>query len=169
MARDVQPARPRNCRTCGLSEPDVHFLPRPRWRCVDCIIERRRSPIPKSRSVHEVLERRRARRVKTDRSSDAPEHLSYVRDLACVISNASCVSARCHAHHVRNGTGGGTAKKPSDRWAVPLCAFHHAEIHQVGWRTFEVRYGVDLRETAEHIAARSPHLKAERADDGTGI
>jgi hypothetical protein len=48
--------------------------------------------------------------------------------------------------------------KPDDRWTVPLCSRHHGEGHQSGWRTFEAKYGVDLRRQAERLAALSPAL-----------
>ncbi len=63
-----------------------------------------------------------------------------------------------HAHHVRAGTGGGTAMKPPDRWAVPLCPAHHSEGHTGGWITFERKYSVTLRAVAEALASQSPHI-----------
>lgn len=54
--------------------------------------------------------------------------------------------------------------KPSDRWAVSLCAMHHREQHRIGEPAFERRYGVDLRSLAAEFARRSPHwLKLRRA------
>ncbi|QGN56544.1 hypothetical protein GKE62_17800 [Novosphingobium sp. Gsoil 351] len=61
--------------------------------------------------------------------------------------------------HVRTGTDGGIALKPSDRWTISLCRAHHAEQHQIGEPAFEIRYGLDLVALAEVFARRSPHRR----------
>jgi hypothetical protein len=60
--------------------------------------------------------------------------------------------------HVRAGTDGGIALKPSDHWAISLCSFHHAEQHRIGEATFEKLHGIDLQAIAEEFAGASPHL-----------
>jgi hypothetical protein len=62
------------------------------------------------------------------------------------------------AHQVGNGTGGGIGVKPGRAWTVPLFAPHHAEGHQTGRRTFEIKYRVNLCWRAERLAELSPHL-----------
>ena len=52
------------------------------------------------------------------------------------------------AHHERRGTGGGTGRKPPDAAALPLCVEHHVLGHQMGWATFEKKFGVDLKMVA---------------------
>ena len=59
--------------------------------------------------------------------------------------------------HVRTGTDGGLALKPSDRWAISLCRGHHREQHQIGEGEFQKRYGIDLYELAIEFARRSPN------------
>jgi hypothetical protein len=88
-----------------------------------------------------------------------PAHLAWIRTLGCLVPG--CAHRPVDAHHVRTCTGGGMGKKPGDEWCIPLCHTHHMAGHQMGWRTFEARYGLDLREAAECFAARSPAL----ADD----
>ncbi len=74
------------------------------------------------------------------------QHLAFVRQLPCV---ACGYRAPSEAAHVRTGTDGGTGTKPSDRYAVPLCASRttilgeryfiegcHARQHRVGELTF---------------------------------
>jgi hypothetical protein len=39
-----------------------------------------------------------------------------------------------------------------------MCAKHHAEGHNIGWRIFQDRHGLDLREAALRLAALSPYL-----------
>ena len=61
--------------------------------------------------------------------------------------------------HVRSGTDGGTALKPSDRWCVSLCSYHHAEQHRLGEWRFEAKYQLNLIGLAEGFARRSPHWR----------
>ena len=75
-------------------------------------------------------------------------------------------SGKMHAHHCREGANGSMGKKPDDSTAVPLCEVAHAEIHNVGWRTFEARYGVDLSALAADIWRTSSHGIKWRATHG---
>ena len=52
--------------------------------------------------------------------------------------------------------------KPGPEWTIPLCVFHHQEGHQIGWRTFEARYQVELRSVAMAMTAASPVLRKRK-------
>lgn len=71
----------------------------------------------------------------TFRSAD---YLEFIRRQPCVI----CSGTRCEPHHIWKGTDGGTGKKPSDCYTVPLCNLHHTEVHQYGTETFYKRAGL---------------------------
>ena len=71
--------------------------------------------------------------------------------------------------HVRCGTDGGKALKPSDRWTLSLCRCHHAEQHHIGERAFEKRYGLDLLALAQEFARRSPHRRLWESADRTRV
>jgi hypothetical protein len=60
-------------------------------------------------------------------------HLAFVRLLPCVACGKAAPS---DAAHVRTGTDGGVGRKPSDRYAVPLCTTCHAKQHRIGELTF---------------------------------
>ena len=45
------------------------------------------------------------------------DHLAFIRQLPCCV----CGRTPCDAAHVRTGTDGAMARKPSDRHVVPLC------------------------------------------------
>jgi hypothetical protein len=87
------------------------------------------------------------------------KHLRWVRSLKCSVPG--CKDRGVVAHHVRNGTGGGTSIKPGDEWAIPLCQDHHHAGHTVGWQTFELRHSIDLREIAKWLAKVSPIIGTE--------
>ena len=65
------------------------------------------------------------------------DHLAFVRALPCCV----CGRTPCDAAHVRNGTDGAAARKPSDRYCVPLCRMSgnwlcHDNQHLKGEITF---------------------------------
>jgi len=50
-----------------------------------------------------------------------------------------------------------------------LCAAHHQQSHEIGVRSFEKLYGVDLQELARQFAAKSPDLGMREAMKEAGI
>jgi hypothetical protein len=60
---------------------------------------------------------------------------------------------------VRCGTDGGIGYKPSDRYAVPLCAEHHAEQHR-GELSFWAALGIDPLNVALRLWTVSGDLAA---------
>ena len=95
------------------------------------------------------------------RSRDArscPAHRAWVRRHRCSVPGCNALPIECA--HIRSGTDGGIALKPSDRWTISLCATHHAEQHRIGEPAFEQRYAIDLTALAEEFARRSPHRRA---------
>lgn len=77
---------------------------------------------------------------------DEEAHFERLRLLPCCVPG--CDSFQSIVHHERRGTRGGTALKPDAEAGVNLCQRHHVIGHAIGWKTFEKRFGVDLREVA---------------------
>jgi len=100
-------------------------------------------------------------------------HLAFVRGFICAVSpmrdtGPDCCDGKVEAAHVRIGTDGGTSLKPSDCWAIPLCASHHAEQHRIGERSFETKYKISMKAIAEKLWRVSSHrLKYERTHPET--
>lgn len=86
----------------------------------------------------------------------SPGHLAYVRDHACCVTG--CAGRPIHAHHVRLGADGAGSIKPSDCFAVSLCAVHHDEVHK-GEATFQAKHGLNLLDLAAEFARKSPHRR----------
>lgn len=82
-------------------------------------------------------------------------HRRWVRKHRCSVRG--CRQGPVECAHVRCGTDGGLGLKPSDLWTISLCCFHHQEQHQIGERTFELKYDLNLRALASEFARRSPH------------
>jgi hypothetical protein len=87
-----------------------------------------------------------------------PAHRAWIRRHHCSVPG--CRRRPIECAHVRTGTDGGTALKPSDRWCISLCAHHHAEQHRLGEPRFEKKHGLCLVEFAELFAKRSPQSRA---------
>lgn len=90
-----------------------------------------------------------------------PSHLAWVRGHECAVlaTAGHACNWKIEAAHVRRGTDGGTAVKPGDEWAIPLCSLAHAEQHRIGEAAFERKYGIDMKAIARDLARRSPHLR----------
>ena len=103
--------------------------------------------------IPKLLER--SRRIAETR--ECPAHRAWVRRHHCSVHG--CLRLPIECAHVRGGTDGGLAVKPSDRWVISLCSHHHRKQHRIGECQFERRYGIDLFELAEEFARQSPHRK----------
>ena len=86
---------------------------------------------------------------------NCPAHRAWVRKHKCSVPGCDRLPIECA--HVRSGTDGGIAMKPSDRWMISLCAYHHQEQHRIGESAFERRHFIDLKELSTEFALRSPH------------
>lgn len=49
---------------------------------------------------------------------------------------------------------------------APLCHKHHQEEHQIGIKSFEAKYGIDLHVIAERLAGMWQKLQMEYVADG---
>ena len=84
-----------------------------------------------------------------------PAHRAWVRKHKCSVPGCDRLPIECA--HVRSGTDGGIALKPSDKWLVSLCAHHHEEQHRIGEAAFEKQHSIDLKDLSTEFALRSPH------------
>ena len=107
-------------------------------------------------------------------------HLQWVRGCECAIAGLrplGCAEGpgswrtphicegRIEAHHVREGDHGqGMGQKPDDSTAVPLCSSAHKGGHQMGWKSFERKWQIDLSTIAGDYWNRSPAGRKYRAN-----
>lgn len=153
----LSPPRLRVCRLCGRNSDEVRFRPTSARRCAPCQdTEKAERQSRLAVRAASPLFCAPVRKPRGRRSGKCEPHLAWVRSLPCAIHGPRC-GTNVHAHHVRCGTGGGTGKKPPDKYAAPLCAAHHLEGHTSGWQTFETKYRVNLLMLAESLAGESPH------------
>ena len=105
-----------------------------------------------------MLNRRHKNSGRQHKGKRSPSHLKWIRGHDCAVSNKDC-KGKIEAAHVRRGTDGGSGVKPSDKWTIPLCGYHHQQQHREGEITFEVMHGIDLKEIAEKAFNRSPYRR----------
>lgn len=74
------------------------------------------------------------------------KYLNWLRKQSCVVSGDK---AEC-THHIRIGTNGGCALKPSDYFCIPLTNENHTTesnaIHLIGEQTFLAKYNIKYLE-----------------------
>jgi hypothetical protein len=69
--------------------------------------------------------------------------VAFVKSLPCIVP--FCDGWLIENHHVISG---GEGRKADACWIVPLCLSHHRELHNQGAKTFQSKYGLDLRHRA---------------------
>jgi DNA recombination protein Rad52 len=92
--------------------------------------------------------------IKTARRLRDKAHLRHVGTLPCLI----CKSAPSHAHHLTFAQPRGLALKVSDEFVVPLCAFHHNDLHQSG---SEIRWWKQARIEPLVVASKLWSMRGE--------
>ncbi len=78
-----------------------------------------------------------------------PYH-DWMAHFPCLI-NVGCYP-QAVGHHVKTVGAGGQDFKNE----VPLCVIHHGEVHRIGRKAFERKYGLDLAAIAEQISHQYP-------------
>lgn len=111
----------------------------------------RRSPAKRSakpaKARAKMNPRNDARREKEfARAYGSAARVLFVAELPCVV----CGKRPSQNAHTRTG---GAGRKADAHTIIPLCKPDHAELHQYGVRTFELRYLVDLDEAAQRTEA----------------
>jgi hypothetical protein len=95
------------------------------------------------------------------------KHLEYVHTLDCIVCNPDC-SGTIQAHHLLKPFDGvrGMGMKANDKNLVPLCLYHHTELHRMGSEyEFSHKYfglDVQLRYIAQSIWLRSPAYETNK-------
>lgn len=75
------------------------------------------------------------------RSYGSLDRVEWCRNQPCVVSGTS----PCENHHTASG---GTGRKAGYETIIPLSPLKHRELHRIGVKTFQTKYGVDLAAAA---------------------
>jgi hypothetical protein len=105
-------------------------------------------------------------KTKRPRAEDG-RHLKFLRSLPCCVCGTH---KAIEAAHIRMGSlphgkpTSGTSEKPSDRWAVPLCADHHQLLpdaqHHIGEEAFWKKHNIDPFVLALSLWGETGHEEA---------
>ena len=84
------------------------------------------------------------------------KYLDWIRQQPCCICGARDVqAAHLRVSSIENGKRPvGLAEKSSDKWALPLCSYHHRMQHGMNETEFWARFGLDPFALAMHYHAR---------------
>jgi hypothetical protein len=99
------------------------------------------------------------RQKERDRAYGPPERRAWVRSLPCCIKDCPNPSANVHVSPENEPSGMG--RKGDYCYIVPMCNFHHIQLHTLGQRSFN-----DLHRTDVALVAVATHVKwLERDQD----
>jgi hypothetical protein len=76
------------------------------------------------------------------------ERVAYVKQYGCWIMDAYCIGEPVeNAHTVTGGMG----RKANAETIIPLCRYHHRELHRHGAGTFQAAHDVNLARAAARV------------------
>lgn len=123
-------------------------------KCVTCYFRnaKRRTRLKNKTPMKRTALKRSAKPIKAKRSKPRrvavlrdPKYMAWLRETrACLVCVRTC--GRTEAAHTKVN---GTASKGPDPSCVPLGRGHHMELHRIGVKDFEAKYGIDLKREAE--------------------
>ncbi len=82
-----------------------------------------------------------------------PKYLAWIRTQPCVI----CENPHTEAAHLRLGDmivgkrHTGLGEKPDDKWAIPLCSYHHRKQHSGNEGVFWRDHGINPFEVCDSL------------------
>jgi hypothetical protein len=81
--------------------------------------------------------RPRKRNAPRPKEKSARGFLQWVRGRVCAAASWGDCSGKVEAAHVDYAGDKGMGTKVSDKFAIPLCAYHHHLQHNNGWKWFD--------------------------------
>ncbi len=104
----------------------------------------RRSPLPpRTKPVRKTNPKRRQSEFARCYGSKA--RVLFVKSLPCFASSTFCEGPIENAHT----EGGGCGRKADANTVIPLCRFHHQQLHWCGVDTFAASHGTRLFKIAD--------------------
>jgi hypothetical protein len=119
--------------------------------------------------------RPRHRNAPRPAEKSAPTYLQWLRGRECFLAGhalGGCGLAPfprqspVEAAHVPHKASKGMATKSTDAFAMSLCQRHHDEQHNMGWATFQLKYGFNAVDVAGDYWSLWPGRRAWEAKQG---
>lgn len=103
-----------------------------------------------------------------------PRHRKWLRSHECIctlarLSTSILCAGQIEVSHIRTAANAGTGIKPHDAFAVPMCMQHHRRYHEMGHRSFEASYRLDLGKLAAEFTAKSPDIAMRESLKDNGV
>jgi hypothetical protein len=95
--------------------------------------------------------------IKAPRVKDEA-HLSFVRQLPCVLCMKPSEACHVRFSDARYGTHTGMGRKPNDAFTVPMCRDHHIQQHSGSEVAFWEDLGIDAHALALSLYMVSPDV-----------
>ena len=123
----------------------------------------KRTPLKRKTPMKKIDPKRRAR--ERERAYGPPERRRWIAGLPCSVPG--CERTEIHNAHVKpegRPTDGpsGMARKEDYQQIIPLCWWHHLQIHEIGQRAFNDWHSIDVDFVAVYIESR---WQSEGAND----
>lgn len=115
---------------------------------------KRTAPLKRNSGVRKQNPARRKR--EWVRAYHSKERVAFVRGLRCAVRecrNFPSENAHCAT--------GGVARKADAKTILPLCFWHHIDLHQMGQATFQTTFGIDLKEEAAKCESDWQEFKSQ--------
>lgn len=115
-----------------------------------------------------MLQRRHKNSGRQNAGIRSASHRAWIRKFECAVLGPDC-GGRIECAHIEGSGTKGMGMKAADVFTIPLCSFHHAERHRIGWRTFDARHGLDALALAKDLARQSPHVQRAAREAGYDV
>lgn len=110
-------------------------------------LRRSTTPIKRKTRVRPINRKRKAKTFA--RAYGGSARAEFVKGMACIVGRIQeypkCWGDMVNAHIKGDGAG----RKADARFCVPLCVYHHDQLHELQPRLFQLGYGVNLEEAAK--------------------
>lgn len=80
-------------------------------------------------------------------AANSKAHLKRTAERPCVCCGAQPVQV----HHIIGRGMRGMGQKSSDMFVIPLCPYHHDQLHRNGWREWEQIHGSQIDHAANNL------------------
>jgi len=140
---------------CPKPSPSVKSpkqpIPRTTW------LKRGTKPIPRGKPPKPRNAKRKASEF--TRAYGSKARVAWVKAQPCLVGPNGKCAGDIENHHVK--TGGGSRRSDA-RFIVPICQYHHQQLHIIGRRTFEIFYNVHLETAAAQCELDWQKVSTER-------
>jgi len=110
---------------------------------------RRSTGLPQRKARPKPVNRKR-KASEFARCYGSKERVAWVKRQNCAVGSAAC----CGEIHNAHAFGDGTSRRADAEFILPMCDYHHRQMHYRGAMTFETMYNMNLYAASQRTNAR---------------